>query len=104
MLLVARHSRIYVPCLMLFMTGHCMPCECVLLVIIPQMFVSLGFRYETDVCIEVVKFLFLLRHQNILRVSCSKVEACHRVANAGWTSRAKPDCSKGKAPNKAEED
>lgn len=55
-----------------------------------------------DVCIKAVTFLFPLRHQNILRVS--KVEACDRVTNVGWTRRAKPDCSKGTAASKAKED
>ncbi len=79
-----------------------MPCERVLLVVVPRAFVSLDFLYETDVCIKVVTFLFPLRHRNILRAS--KVEACHRVANVGCTRRAKSDCSKGKAPSKAKEE
>ena len=40
-----------------------------------------------------------LRHQGV-----SKVEACHMVANVGWTHRAKSGCSKGKEPRKAKED
>lgn len=40
-----------------------------------------------------------LTHQRV-----SKVEACHRVANVGWTHRAKSGCSKGKEPRKAKEE